>query len=266
MKKIILMPICVIGLLVLGCNEKTEMSLDKGQPKENVSAPKILFITSNAHFYGDSDIPTSNHLSEIVQAYDVLVKQGYEVDFMSPEGGAIKIGYINTSVPIEKEYLYDAGFMGKMKSTKKPSEINASDYKAVYYVGGGAAMFGVPENVAIQKIVMELYEEQNGIVAAVCHGTAGIVNLKTKDGDYLYSGKKVNGFPDSFERKDDEYYETFPFSIQATIKERGGHFQYSEEGWDDFSLADGRLITGQDPTAARSVAEKIINAVNKQNN
>lgn len=255
MKKIICSALCVFFLFV-GCKQDSKKLSTKSVVEEQHG--RILFIVSNAHFYGDSDLPTSNHLSEIVQSYDVLDKHGYTIDFMSPEGGAIKIGYIDTSVPIQKEYLYDAPFMDKMKHTKKPSEVNASDYKAVYYVGGGAAMFGVPENEAIQKIVMELYEEHNGIVSAICHGTAGIVNLKTKDGGYLFAGKEVSGFPDIFERKDDEYYKTFPFSIQEIIKDRGGDFQLSEEGWDGFMVSDGRLITGQDPTGSALVAEKII--------
>ena len=101
----------------------------------------------------------------------------------------------------------------------------------------------------------------NGLVSAVCHGTAGIVNLKTLDGNYLYQGKQVNGFPDLFENKEANYYKTFPFSIEGIIKERGGNFTYSKDGWDDYYKTDGRLITGQDPTAAASVAKEIIKAL-----
>ncbi|WP_350293173.1 type 1 glutamine amidotransferase domain-containing protein [uncultured Croceitalea sp.] len=243
--------------LFIGCRQNTEMPSD-GNSMVSDQTQQILFIVSNAHFYGDSDIGASNHFSEIVQAYEVFKKAGYVIDFVSPEGGAIPIGYISTSDTLQKKYIYDNDFMDALETTKKPNEIKASDYKAVYYGGGGAAMFGVPENESIQKIVMELYEQHNGIVSAICHGTAGIANLKTKDGEYLFAGKKINGFPDIFENKDAAYYKTFPFSIQETIKERGGDFQFSEEGWDGFMVSDGRLISGQDPTAAGLVAEKVV--------
>ena len=118
-------------------------------------------------------------------------------------------------------------------------------------------MFGVPENKAIQDIALKIYAA-NGIVSAICHGTAGIVNLKDDSGNYLYANKDVNGFPDKFENKNASYYKTFPFSIEETIKARGGNFTYSEEGWDNYYKVDGRLITGQDPTAAASVAKEII--------
>lgn len=226
---------------------------------------RVLFIVSNQHTYGTTDINTANHFAEIVLAYDVLIKEGYAVDFVSPLGGAIPIGYLNTSDSIEKKYLYDFHFMEKLKTTLKPEAIIATNYAAVYYSGGGAAMFGVPEDKTIQKITMSIYNN-NGIVSAICHGTAGIVNLKTKDGNYLYKGKQVNGFPDLFENKDANYYKTFPFSIEETITQRGGTFNYSKDGWDNYYQVDDRLITGQDPTAATSVAKKIIEALEKKSN
>ncbi len=241
--------------LFIGCNVKASEQDDLTSTEELNT--RILFIVSNQHTYGNTDINASNHFAEIVLAYDVLVDKKYAIDFVSPEGGAIPIGYLNTSDSIQKKYLYDADFMNKLKNTLKPSDVNPASYKAVYYSGGGAAMFGVPENEAIQKIAMHIYQN-NGIIAAICHGTAGIVNLKTKDGHYVYKGKAVNGFPDDFENKEARYYKTFPFSIEEAIKERGGNFTYSQEGWDGFYQVDGRLITGQDPTASSKVAEKII--------
>jgi len=246
-------------ILILLCFATLFLACDS--PLEKIEEPakgNILFIVSNQHTYGTTTINTSNHFAEIVLAYDVLAKAGYEVDFVSPEGGAIPIGYLNTTDSIQKKYVYNFSFMEKLKTTRKPQDINSKNYAAVYYGGGGAAMFGVPENKAIQKITMEVYEKNNGIISAICHGTAGIANLKTKDGNYVYEGKQVNGFPDVFERKDAEYYKTFPFSIQEIIKERGGNFQFSEKGWDGFYQVDGRLITGQDPSAAAMVAKKII--------
>lgn len=224
---------------------------------------KILFIVSNAHYYGDSKMNTANHFAEIVFPYDKLVKAGYTVDFVSPEGGAIPLGYIQTSDPLIKQYLYDHNFMELLKTTKKPTQVNPADYQAVYYGGGGAAMFGVPENKAIQQITMAVYEKHQGIVSAVCHGSAGLANLKTKDGNYLVAGKKVNGFPDLFEDLKADYYQTFPFSIEKQLELRGATFQYSKAGWDGFLVVDDRLITGQDPSAAALVAEKIIERLQK---
>ena len=42
------------------------------------------------------------------------------------------------------------------------------------------------------------------------------------------------------------------------IAERGGDFQYSDVGWDGYTIADDRLITGQDPSSAAKVALLVI--------
>lgn len=225
---------------------------------EQKSQEKILFIVSNADSYGGTDLNASNHFAEIILAHDEFTKAGFEVDFVSPNGGPITVGYLDESSDIQNQYLANTAFMKKLSSTLQPQQITSSDYRAVYYGGGGAAMFGVPENKAIQSISMAVYEKNNGVVSAICHGSAGLAYLKTKNGEYLVSGKRVNGYPDLFESKEEPYYATFPFSIEEKLRAHGGEFSFSEKGWDDYSIADGRLITGQDPTAARSVAKKVI--------
>lgn len=231
---------------------------------DNPEEEAVLLIVSNAHFYGDTKLNTGNSFSEIVNAYDVFKNAGYTIDFVSPKGGAIPLAYINTSDELIKNYLYDKSFMNALKNTKSPSEINASQYKAVQYIGGGGAMFGVPENTEIQNIVMDVYEKHNGIISSVCHGTAGIVNLKTKDGKYLVDGKKVSGYPDEFENKEKEYFKTFPFLIQETIQDRGGKFYFSEAGKPHVEV-DGRLITGQNYLSSKPVSLKIIELLNANN-
>lgn len=241
-------------LLLINCEKSEEKT-------KSLTQKKVLFVVSNQHTYGNSSMNASNHFGEIVYAYDVFVNNNFKVDFVSPKGGAIPIGYLQTSNKIQKKYVYDEAFMQQLKTTKSPKEIKTNEYNAVYYVGGGAAMFGVPEDIQIQKIASEIYKN-NGVVSAICHGTAGIVNLKSEDGNYLFMNKKVNGFPDIFENKKALYYKTFPFSIQEIIQERGGNFTYSSKGWDSYYVKDGRLITGQDPTAAAAVAKEIINTLN----
>ncbi len=225
---------------------------------------KILFIVSNAHFYGETDIKTGNSFSEIVNAYDTFINADFTVDFVSPKGGSIPLAYINTSDELYKKYLYDTDFMYALKHTKSPKEIDASAYKAVHYIGGGSAMFQTPFDKDIQRISMEVYEKHNGIISSVCHGTAGIVNLKTSNGNYLVKGKRVNGYPDDYENPNKPYFKTFPFLIKKTIEERGGTFKFSKPGKPHVEV-DGKLVTGQNYNSSKSVALKIIEMLNQEN-
>lgn len=228
----------------------------------NKSGKKILFIVSNAHYYGNSKISTGNSFAEIVNAYDTFVNSDYTVDFLSPKGGDIPLAYINTSDTLQKQYLYNQDFMYALKHTASPKEIDYKLYKTVHYIGGGSAMYDVPENRDIQRITMKVYEDNNGIISSVCHGTAGIVNLKTKNGKFLVEGKKISGYPDSFEKQDGEYFKHFPFLIQKTIEERGGDFKFSKRN-ESYVEQDGRIITGQNFQSSKGVALKIIELIEK---
>ena len=225
--------------------------------RANNSGERILFIVSNAHFHGNSQLPTGVSFSEIVKAYDIFKNAGYTVDFVSPEGGAIPLAYINTSETIHKKYLYNSDFMYAIGHTKTPEQISPANYSAVHYVGGGNAMYGVAENQAIQQIAMEIYEQHNGIISSVCHGTAGIVNLKTSGGEYLVAGKRISGYPDSFENQSKAYFKQFPFLIQQTIESRGGKFFHSQRNTPHVEI-DGRIVTGQNHLSSSLVAEEMI--------
>ncbi len=223
----------------------------------NHHGKRILFILSNAHFHGNLSKPAGASFSEIVNAFDTFKAAGYTVDFVSPEGGAVPLAYINTSEPLHKKYIYDQDFMYALANTHKPEDIEPAKYRAVHYVGGSSAMYGVADNKQIQQISMEIYEQHKGIISSVCHGTAGIAHLKTKNGQYLVAGKRISGYPDEYENKEAAYFKQFPFWIQKTIEDRGGDFRFSARNKVHVEV-DGRVITGQNYLSSAAVAEKII--------
>jgi len=228
----------------------------------NETGNKILFVVSNTDYYLGTNIPTGNSFDEIMLAYEMFTDVGFNVDIISPEGGAIPLKYLNTSEKKKKKYLYDGDFMYALKNTKKPTQVRSSDYKAIYYVGGGSAMFNVPKNKEIQKIAMDIYERQNGVISAVCHGTAGIVFLKKANGEYVVKNKRVNGFPEDHEKKDRAYFKSFPFLIGETIEKHGGKFFHSNSPLEAHVEVDGRLVTGQNPASVPKLVNEVIKIVN----
>jgi putative intracellular protease/amidase len=218
---------------------------------------RILFIVSNAHFHGTTKLPVGASFSEIVNAYHEFKTAGYTVDFVSPEGGSIPLSYIDTSNKLQKQYVYNTDFMYALANTKTPDEITPRAYKAVHYIGGSSAMYGVADNQKIQNIVMDIYENHNGIISAVCHGTAGIAFLTLNNGKYLVSEKRISGYPDEYEKPTMEYFKQFPFAITETIEKHGGKFNYGPRN-KPFIEVDGRVVTGQNYLSSALVAQKII--------
>jgi len=223
---------------------------------------RILFIVSNNDFHADSTLKAGASFSELINAYHEFKLAGYTVDFMSPEGGAISLAYINTSVPLQKKYIYDGQFMNALEHTKSPNEIIPKNYRAVHYIGGSNAMYGVHDNADIAKITMEIYEKHNGIISSVCHGTAGIADLKTADGQFLVAGKRISGYPTEFENTKASYYKHFPFSMSSRLRQHGAKFEIGAQG-KPYMIKDGRIITGQNYLSSALVAKEIIATLNQ---
>jgi putative intracellular protease/amidase len=229
---------------------------------QNSMNKKVLFIVSSADRHGESSLPTGVSFSELVEAYEVFIDAGYQVDVVSTKGGKLPLAYINTSDLKHKRFLYNQNFMYLLANTLSPEQVDATQYLAVHYVGGGNAMYQVAENPTIQAIAMQVYEQNKGIVSSVCHGTAGIVNLKLNSGEYLVAGRKISGYPTAFEKTEAKYYQQFPFDIEATIKQRGGVFSYGKPN-QSYVQVDGRVITGTNYQSSRDVALAMIAQLNQ---
>ncbi|MGH1366883.1 MAG: nuclear transport factor 2 family protein [Calditrichia bacterium] len=224
---------------------------------------KALLVLSSATHQGESDLAAGNSFSEVVSAYSGYLNAGYHVDIITPLGGAAPLAYINPADSLQLRYLYDADFMYAIANTKKPSDVKADEYDIVQFTGGSAPIFDVPQNEEIQKIAMHIYEQNKGVIAAVCHGSAGLVNLKTASGNYLVANKNVCGFPDAHERKDLPHYKQYPFIIETVLEERGALFRHSKEAGTAHMEISGRLVTGQNWQSSEMVTKKSIELAKK---
>ena len=73
------------------------------------------------------------------------------------------------------------------------------------------------------RVVAGVYAN-GGIVAAVCHGPAALVDVKLADGSYLVANHDVSAFTNAEEREVG-LAEVVPFPLQSTLEERGARFQ-----------------------------------------
>ena len=223
-------------------------------------ARKVLLVVSNVHQYPGTKVNAGNNFPELAYTYDAFRKAGYAVDFVSPEGGAVPLEMIVTSDELLKKHLYDSDFMWALAHTKPVSEVRADEYAGMAFVGGGAAIVGVPDNKPLQDIAVHIYEQQGGVIAAICHGTEGIKNLKLSDGTFLIQGKVLTSFPDAYLNKESPIYKAYPFSAEASIKRHGGIFRHGANGKSHVEV-DGRLVTGMSWESSVDVAESMIRLI-----
>jgi putative intracellular protease/amidase len=119
-------------------------------------------------------------------------------------------------------------------------------------------MWDFPDDTAIEAISREVWE-RGGIVSAVCHGPAGLVNLRLSDGTRLIEGRRVAAFTDD-EEEAVGLTDVVPFLLASTLSANGA-IHVPAPNWADHVIVDGQLITGQNPASAISVAKAIVAAV-----
>lgn len=195
----------------------------------------------------------------MTHAYDIFEAKGYEQRVVSPKGGkspleprALKWPLLDASA---KAWLNDAARMALLSQTARPDDIDASQFDAIYFTGGHAVMWDFPDDAGLQRLARTIWE-RNGIVASVCHGYCGLLNVKLTDGTLLVAGKRVTGFAWAEEivagvaRK-------VPYNAEVEMKRRGARYEKALLPFLPHAIADGRLITGQNPFSAKATARTI---------
>lgn len=197
------------------------------------------------------------YLSEVTHIYYPLKKAGYEIDFASPEGGAAPMDESSRKLddPDNKKFLDDKALVKQMSETKNLKDLKAKDYQIVHFAGGHGAMWDFHNSEVLNKLAANIYE-QGGIVSAVCHGPAALVNVKLSNGEYLVKGKEVSAFTDA-EETEVKMTKTVPFLLESTLRERGAKM-VTAKNWQDQSVVSERLVTGQNPQSGHSVGAKIV--------
>jgi putative intracellular protease/amidase len=129
------------------------------------------------------------------------------------------------------------------------------DYAAIFYAGGHGTMWDFADHPELARMGGAIYD-RGGVVGAVCHGPAGLVNIKLADGTYLVAGKNVAAFTNE-EESAVKLEKVVPFSLQDKLVERGAKHQAAPK-FDAKVVVDGRLVTGQNPASATGVGEEMV--------
>lgn len=224
---------------------------------------RILHVVTNISKYEGIDRPTGLWLGELTHAYDEFEKQNYLQDIVSPNGGhspiepkSLERFVADASVLKRKN---DPAFMQLLETTKKPSEVNWQDYDAIYYTGGHGVMWDFLDNAELQDITKNIYEK-GGVVASVCHGYCGLLNVRLSTGQYLIARKKLTGFA-WCEEVLAGVAKKVPYNAEELAKQRGALYERKFIPFVPNVVRDANLITGQNPFSARLTAFAMIDAL-----
>jgi putative intracellular protease/amidase len=222
---------------------------------------KILIVLTSHGTLGDTEKPTGFYYEELATPYYVFDDAGHTVDIASIAGGSPPHDPASLDSSDEKQpasvrrFLKDARAMAKRESTLKINEVSPGEYNAIFLAGGHGAMWDFPNSQPLIDAITEIYEA-GGVVSAVCHGPAGLLNVVKEDGDYLLDGVAANGFSNAEEDKAG-LTEVMPFLLQNVMIQRGAKFE-NGPAFEPYFTSEFRVVTGQNPMSSEATAIEVL--------
>ncbi len=221
---------------------------------------KVLLVLTSHDTLGNTQKETGFYLPEVTHPEAVFDRAGLEVDYVSPQGGKAPMSGIDLEDPINKAFLENTYKVTKIENTLHPSQVDPSEYDAIFYAGGHGTMWDFPDNPELAEITTAIYD-RGGIVGAVCHGSASLVNLQLANGNYLVSGKKISCFTNE-EEAAVGLADVVPFLLESKLLDRGAIVEKAANFQKKVVVSD-RLVTGQNPASALGVGEAMVKLLKK---
>lgn len=205
----------------------------------------LIVVSSNDKLSDCSD--TGVWFEEFAIPYSAFIENGYEVTIVSPKGG---------EAPVDPKSMVDKWENAKnaLKNTKQLSSVDFERYTALILPGGHAPMFDLCQNETLKKII-ECFSRKNKLIAAVCHGPAGLLSSP----DFV-KGKRLTALTN----EEEHYYNyenKIPFYLEDALKNAGADFVQAGIGEVNV-VKDGNLITAQNFQSTDAFTKEIINCLN----
>ncbi|WP_090098964.1 type 1 glutamine amidotransferase domain-containing protein [Lentzea jiangxiensis] len=212
---------------------------------------KLLMVVSAADSLTLADgtsHPTGFWAEEVVESVRVLREAGVEVTLATPGG----------VVPTVDKASLDGTFdeaVASLEDLRAPvslSSVRAADFDAVYLPGGHGPMADLASDATLGGL-LAAFHDGGKLVAALCHGPAGLLSAVREDGTFVFAGKEMAVFSDEEERQGGL---DVPYSVAGRLAELGARLRTGEP-WSSTVVVDGRLVTGQNPQSTVATAERV---------
>jgi putative intracellular protease/amidase len=223
---------------------------------------KILMVLTSHDQLGDTGKKTGFWLEEFAAPYYVFKDAGAQLTLASPKGGQPPLDPKSDEPDAQTEaterFRKDSAAQSALASTALLNTVRPEDYDGVFYPGGHGPLWDLAED-KVSIALIEAFNKAGKPVAAVCHAPGVLRHVKGPDGQPLVKGKRVTGFTNS-EEEAVQLTKVVPFLVEDMLQEKGGVYSKGDD-WASYVVADGLLLTGQNPASSQAAAEALLAAL-----
>ena len=223
----------------------------------------VLIVLTSHDQLGDTGAKTGFWLEELASPFYHLKAAGVSVTLASPLGGQPPLDPKSHEPDFQtdntRRFDSDSAAQDQLANTVELNTMKAEDFDAVFYPGGHGPLWDL-HNDKDSIALIEAFISEGKPVATVCHAPAVLLQAKDQNGDPLVKGKKVTGFSNS-EEAAVELTNVVPYLVEDQLVRLGGVYQKADD-WNSLVIADGLIITGQNPASSSAVAEALLGMLN----
>lgn len=216
---------------------------------------RVLFVLTSHDRLGDTGRSTGFYAGEAAHPHAVLAAAGIAVEFASPRGGQAPVTGLDNTDAVQRAFFSDPATANALANTIPANRIDPSRYAGLLFVGGHGTMWDLPGDPYLAAAAAHIWEA-GGVVAAVCHGPAGLLGVRQRDGTALVAGRRVAAFTEEEERAVG-LEGVVPFALARQLKAAGA-IHVPAPNFQANVVVDGWLVTGQNPASAHEVGVAMV--------
>lgn len=225
---------------------------------------RIAIVLTSHTRLGDTGKPTGFWYEELAAPFYVFSDAGHVSEIFCVGGAAspdpLSLTPEGGRGPIVDRFLGDPKAVAALETVRSVDQLSAPQFDAVFLVGGHGAMWDFPANEALARAIASMHA-RGAVVAAVCHGPAGLVGVRGADGAPLVSGCRTTGFTNA-EEQVVGLTDVVPFLLETRLREEGAVFE-NRAPFSPHALRDGHLVTGQNPQSSTLAARLVLEALRR---
>lgn len=225
---------------------------------------KILMVLTSHDRLGNTGRKTGFWLEELAAPYFVFKDAGAEIVLASPKGGQPPLDPKSNEpefrTDLTRRFEADAAANAQLASTVRLDSVRQENFDSVFYPGGHGPMWDLAEDPNSIKL-LESFLAAGKTFAVVCHSSGALRHVKTPSGKLLVDGKTVTGFTNG-EEEAVGLTTVVPFLVEDELMSLGATFS-KVKNWGVHTVADGQLITGQNPASSGPAAKLLLEMQSK---
>jgi putative intracellular protease/amidase len=227
----------------------------------------VVMVVSGANVWTMKNAkahPTGFWSEEFVTPHRKFTEAGFKVTVASPRGVSptvdplsFNLAYNNNDankVKEQQDYMRRLG--ASLTSPMRVEDINPDQVDVLFLVGGHGPMQDMAVHPTMGAVLVAMLDNPRKLVAAVCHGPAGLLTASRPDGTWALKDRQLTGFSNE-EETQAGFAGNAPWLLEDRLRISGARY-VAKAPWTPHAVVDGNLIPGQQNYSAGVTADAVL--------